>query len=144
MAKRFFFVCAGILCLVVAYQFGAKSARAQGLGSSVIGAMGCGPGGGGPTIALMVDRVTYRATINGSTLAFELLPPLPPLPGTSPVLALDMSCCGFALLENGDVWAGGGGGPPSPWSYLGNVMAASGPTPAQRESFGALKARFRK
>jgi hypothetical protein len=141
MAKRFFFVCAGILCLMVAYHLGARTAGAQSTGSNVIGAMGCAPGSITPTIALMVDRVEYRATVDGSGNV-QILPPLPPLPGTSPVLALDASCCGFALLENGDVWAGGGGGPPSPWSYRGNVLAASGPTPAQRESFGSLKVRY--
>jgi hypothetical protein len=29
MAKRFFFVCAGILCLAIAYHFGAVNAAAQ-------------------------------------------------------------------------------------------------------------------
>jgi hypothetical protein len=33
MAKRFFFICAGILCLAFAYHLGATNARAQsGLG----------------------------------------------------------------------------------------------------------------
>ena len=30
MAKRFFFVCAGILCLAFAYHLGARNATAQG------------------------------------------------------------------------------------------------------------------
>lgn len=30
MAKRFFYVCAGLLCLVIAYQLGATRASAQG------------------------------------------------------------------------------------------------------------------
>ena len=30
MAKRFFYICLGILCLVFAYHFGASNATAQG------------------------------------------------------------------------------------------------------------------
>lgn len=30
MAKRFFFICAGILCLALAYHLGASNATAQG------------------------------------------------------------------------------------------------------------------
>ena len=45
MAKRFFYVCAGILCLAAAYNLGARSATAQ-QGSAVSGiavaSVGCG------------------------------------------------------------------------------------------------------
>ena len=36
MAKRFFYICAGLLCLAISYHLGAKSAGAQA-GSSVTG-----------------------------------------------------------------------------------------------------------
>jgi len=36
MAKRFFYVCAGILCLAFAYHLGATNARAQGGASGSI------------------------------------------------------------------------------------------------------------
>ena len=36
MAKRFFYVCAGILCLAFAYHLGARNAIAQGQGASNI------------------------------------------------------------------------------------------------------------
>jgi len=35
MAKRFFYVCAGILCLVFAYHLGASNATAQGSRGSI-------------------------------------------------------------------------------------------------------------
>ena len=35
MAKRFFFVCLGILCLALAYHLGANNANAQGAGGKV-------------------------------------------------------------------------------------------------------------
>src|SRR5438128_1757716 len=37
IAKRFFYVCAGILCLALAYHFGALSATAQAPGNPVVG-----------------------------------------------------------------------------------------------------------
>jgi hypothetical protein len=37
LAKRFFFVSAGILCLALAYHLGAASARAQAPGNSAVG-----------------------------------------------------------------------------------------------------------
>ncbi len=35
-AKRFFYVCAGLLCLAVAYHFGAVNAAAQAPGNPVV------------------------------------------------------------------------------------------------------------
>ena len=39
-AKRFFYVCAGLLCLALAYHLGAKSAGAQAPGNPVVGITG--------------------------------------------------------------------------------------------------------
>ena len=39
-ARAFFFVCAGLLCLAVAYHLGANSARAQAPGNPVVGFSG--------------------------------------------------------------------------------------------------------
>jgi hypothetical protein len=38
MAKKFFYVCAGILMLALSYHFGASSAGAQASGSSIVAA----------------------------------------------------------------------------------------------------------
>lgn len=105
MAKKFFYVCAGMLCLSLAYHIGAERARAQTLGSNLVGSTGCSPGNVEPNMALVVDRVVYGATLNGSN-EFQLHAPLPPIPGTSPVVSFDASCSDFAILANGDVWAG--------------------------------------
>jgi hypothetical protein len=40
LAKRFFYVSAGILCLALAYHLGATSAGAQAAGNSVVAAAG--------------------------------------------------------------------------------------------------------
>jgi hypothetical protein len=136
MAKRFMYVCAGIFLLVATYHLGARSAGAQSSGLNVIGATGCSPGSVAPNMALVIDRTVYRATLNGLS-QFQLQAPLPPIPGTSRVVSIDASCTGFAILENGDVWAGGG---PS-WSYVGNLLG--GPTPVDQATWGRLKARYR-
>lgn len=90
LAKRFFYVCAGFLCLALSYHLGARNAGAQAPGNPIVG------------------------------------------------VAND-----FVVLENGDLyirdpnWSGS----PAHWIMGGNVF--SGPTPAQRETFGALKSRYR-
>jgi hypothetical protein len=136
MAKQFMYVCAGIFLLMVAYNLGARSAIAQSGGQNVIGAAGCSPGSIEPNMALVVDRTVYRATLNGLN-QFQIQPALPPIPGSARVVGFDASCSGFAVLENGDVWAGGG---PS-WRYVGNLLG--GPTPVDQATWGQLKALYR-
>jgi hypothetical protein len=38
MARKFFYVCAGLLCLALAYHLGARSATAQAPGNSIVAA----------------------------------------------------------------------------------------------------------
>ena len=92
VAKRFFYVSAGILCLALAYHFGAVNATAQAPGNPVV-AYGTGTG---PSNFVAV-------TANGDV---------------------------YGALES-----------QGPWQYTTNIF--SGPTPAQRESFGSTKARYR-
>ena len=40
LAKRFFYVCAGLLCLALSYHFGALNATAQAPGNSVVASFG--------------------------------------------------------------------------------------------------------
>lgn len=136
LAKRFFYVSAGILCLALAYHLGATSATAQGTSSGIVADIGCAPGSPEPGMSLVLNRVVYSATLSG-TYGFQVRAPLPPIPGTSPVVAIDASCTGLGMLANGDVWAGGG---PS-WSYVGNVTG--GPTPAVQQSWGQVKVEHR-
>ena len=86
-ARTFFYVCAGLLCLAVAYHLGATSATAQAPGNPVVAAE---PG------------LVYTA--------------------------------------NGDAYARSGF-IPSTFTFAGNVF--SGPTPATRETWGGVKARYR-
>lgn len=92
MAKRFFYVCAGIFLLALSYHFGARSAGAQAPGNPVVAAFGVNPA---------------------------------------------------VVTANGDVYLGGGGnaGGWTNWTLVSNVF--TGPTPAQRTTFGALKAKYR-
>lgn len=86
VAKRFFYVCAGILCLALAYHFGAQSATAQA-GN-----------------AIMVAEP------------------------------------GYVYMSNGDVYARSGYPAPQSWTFAGNIF--SGPTPATRETWGGVKAKY--
>jgi len=97
MAKKFFYVCGGILMLALSYHFGASSATAQA-GSPVQG----------------------FAFAGGNF---------------------------FVMTSNGDVYQSSTGGPgefyglaPAP-TLLGNYWG--GPVPTTRESWGAVKERFR-
>jgi hypothetical protein len=94
MAKRFFYVSAAMLCLMLSYHFGARSATAQAPSNAVVAVF---PG---------------------------------PCPESERVV----------VTANGDLWgttycAGS-------WTRIGNVFSG-GPTPAQQESFGRVKARYR-
>jgi len=92
LAKRFFYVCAGLLCLSLAYHLGARSATAQA-GASVSG----------------------FATWNG-------------------VL--------YVLTPSGVVyWRQQSGTAMTPLVSLGNFWES--PTPATRETWGGVKARYR-
>jgi|SRR5580765_6612493 len=123
MARKFFYVCAGLFLLTLAYQLGTTSAQAQFVvdGASVAD--------GTPSAA--VGRTLYVG-VSGT--------PVPvPIPGTSRVIATSDANQGFVLLENGDVfnWQGESNG----WVPFGNLFG--GATPAMRESWGQLKSRYR-
>lgn len=94
-AKRFFYVCAGLLCLTLAYHFGAVSATAQ-QGSMVSG-------------FTTLTTTVWPAGQNNF----------------------------YVLTANGDIYGSNGNGA----TLVGNFWG--GPTAAQRESFGSMKARYR-
>lgn len=132
-ARTFFYVCAGLVCLVVAYQVGASRAAAQA-GATIEAA------GFNTDVALEVafcsNRVLYWSqSTNGTNwlIPARLGAGGQPVPGTSPIAACKY---GYVLLANGDLYQDTGS-----WSYLGNLVGA--PTPALRQSFGQLKAKYR-
>ena len=93
VAKRFFYVCAGVFLLALTYHLGAQNATAQAPGNPVVG-----------------------------------------------VAATTFVNCGFmAVTSSGDTYFTDNCG--QSWNLVSNVFG--GPTPAARESFGALKSRYR-
>jgi hypothetical protein len=91
MARKFFYICAGMFLLALSYHLGASTAIAQAPGNPLVGV----------------------AANQGGI---------------------------FAAAANGDVYVFGNGGP-NTWHLSGNVFS-SGPTPALRESWGQVKARY--
>ena len=59
MARKFFYVCAGLLCLAVAYHFGAQSATAQAPDNPVVAAT--------ETYAYTTKGDVYHSPDNGFT-----------------------------------------------------------------------------
>ena len=131
MAKRFMFVCFGILALPLAYNLGSQRADAQGSGTisaAFIGAMN-----GDGTLAV-VGRTLYFAGDGISGLPF----PTGPIPGSDPVIAVGMvPNHTLAILANGDVYRSLNG---AAWTFAWNVVGS--PTPATRSTWGALKAKY--
>jgi hypothetical protein len=92
--KRLFYASAAILCLALAYHYGATSAIAQAPGD--------------PVVAAAADGSFY-----------------------------------WVVTANGDVYCPRSNVTEPTWIKSGNVFGG-GPVPAQRETFGALKSRYRR
>jgi hypothetical protein len=129
MAKRFMYVCIGLLALAAAFQIGARSASAQLSGT--ITAAGFSYCGGNCAFAI-VNRHIY-GTMNPITTD--------PVPGTDPVIAVGAGAQGGAqiMLANGDVYFTEQGF--HTWTFLENVLG--GATPAHATSWGQLKTTYR-
>jgi len=139
MARKFFYVCAGMLMLALAYHLGATQANAQ-LGS--ITAVGIEQG----RVAMAVGRTVYgfEAPPNSPPGSGQLVGVLGGVPRVSPIVG-----CAYtqgtmwAVLENGDVyWACVLGCTPQGWIYSGNALGGSPPVPTASESWGQLKSRY--
>lgn len=137
-ARAFFYVCAGLFLLALSYHLGARSATAQG-GMLVEAADVNGP------ITAVSGRMLYYHGGVQTTVAPSAIP------GSSPVVAAGSVSYNSpqqavaAVLENGDVYEAPDGpvegfGDVGSWSYAGSLFGA---TPAQRETFGAMKSRYR-
>ena len=128
-AKRFFYVCAGLLCLAFAYHLGSAGAAAQG-GSIFEGCTVTGDG----RFTGALSRTVYRYAGGVGYAAYAQL-----IPGSASVTAVVE---GYALLENGDMYQWSTSDPGfGQWQYVGNLAGA--PTPAQPATFGSVKARWR-
>jgi hypothetical protein len=130
VAKRFFYICAGLLCLALAYHLGARSALGSGAGIVDGAHVDCDRGPNGTVFVTgVVGRNVYW---NGEPAA------LPAIPGTERIVA---TCGGgdffTVVLENGDIYRGLGG----QWTYLGNIVAKA--TPATQGTWGEIKSKYR-
>ena len=96
-AKRFFFICAGLLCLAVAYHVGATSATAKVSGSRLV-AMADRPSIGSSAVAVDQSGRIYLGHMGQWTQSGTV-------PGT-PVAMWSRSNTGevFFVLENGELW----------------------------------------
>jgi hypothetical protein len=128
-ARAFFYVCAGLFLLALSYHLGARNATAQ---SGVLEGAAIDAGAGGPMISAVLSRTFLTFYGWGPPNSIP-----EPIPGTSPIVATSAANGTLVLLENGDIYGPGSGS----WELRGNIL--SGPTPAQRESFGAMKTLYR-
>jgi len=125
-ARKFFYVCAGMLMLALSYHLGASSATAQ-----IGGPIECA----GITSGLATGVIGRYVYIMSRSEPVRLLASLP-VPGTSRVIACETD---MVVLENGEVWfwspfSGG------EWTLVGNFPG--GATPALHESWGQVKSRY--
>lgn len=137
LAKRFFYVCAGLLCLALAYQLGVGKAQGQG--------------GGTLSSGDFFYRGLYALTPDGRIYSRGTDFPSNPwtlgrtVPVTSRAVALRVESGAvfpnpffYVFTEDGTVFECDG--------YYGacsSTNAFTGPTPATPETWGSVKARYR-
>ncbi len=120
-AKSFFYVSLGILALALSFHLGAATASGQAVGLSASHIED-------QWAVIVVGRDLYETTYNGSVTIH------PGIPGSSAITACNYN---RALLANGDSYYYGASG----WSLFSTM--GLGATPVSRQSFGALKAKYR-
>lgn len=132
MAKRFFYVCAGILLLTIAYQWGARSARAESLGVLVAGSFDP------DTDALGIDGngQMWMLSHNGARLGPLALPKQGTVVEATGANVGGTTFDANVLYADGDAYVYDR----SSWRFIGNVLGGATNTP--KESWGALKARY--
>jgi hypothetical protein len=138
-ARAFFFVCAGIFLLALAYHLGARSAGAQ-VSTTIQGLAVGGPDS--RTITFVRNGLFYQSP-NGRAGPYVV--PVP-VPSGSPVVATGgqpgpYGIYGLVVLEDGSVYVYETG-LSSEWQLQMNIIGA--PTPAQSITFGQLKTKYAK
>lgn len=135
MARKFFYVCAGLFLLAATLQFGAKRAVAQ-----IQNTIWTTDIYDGSAAVVTGGRVIQGFAILGGQSGPAVS--LPPVPGSAEIVAFSIrpeSQEGAAILANGDVYLKLYGA--SEWSLRGNLL--SGATPVINSSWGDLKVRSR-
>ena len=125
VAKRFFYVCAGILCLALAYHFGAVRAEGQAAGFRILDSNNLLVGAAGTIYE--IGPVGWRSYLGRGNTA-------PPVPVSSLVQYNGCS----AVTEAGEGWQCNGN--TGEWTSIGFLPGA---TPATHETWGGVKARYR-
>lgn len=123
MFKKFFYACAAVMCLTLAFHFGATSAQGQsGANFRFLGTQG------GAILMVSGDNIWQMDGVRGWKLVFS----------DTPVPASQILCFsnGTFVTTSGEgyIWA-------NEWVPVGPVPG--GPTPTIKTSFGALKAKYR-
>jgi hypothetical protein len=136
MARKFFFVSAGLLCLTLAVHLHMSPAQAQS-GSLEVAEAGTG------IYAGAVGRTVYLASQTAIAGPLDLVRSFAPVPGSSPISAVAATGVSSVpvtvMLRDGDVYTATDGG--SSWNLAGNIFSGA-PTPTQRETWGQLKYRY--
>lgn len=127
MAKRFLFVCGGLLLLTLTWNVWASTVAAQSTCILYAGASAS-------ATAVLCGRTVASMSRDGGPVTLY-----PMVPGESSIVAAESNeTSAFVVLANGDVMRAFVGGP---WHVTGNLLSG-GPVPAERASLGQLKWRF--
>lgn len=129
MLKNFFYACAAILCLVLAYHFGATNAQGQ---SSLGIPRWVGLGGGSREPFIATDVAIWNYDYGWRTLA-QSSHPEPPVP-VSQVLFYSPNS---VITTSGEAfdWVSG--------TWVSRGFIPGGPTSATQQTWGQLKAKYR-
>ncbi len=134
-ARSFFYACAGIFLLALAYHLGAVRATAQAGGPYVVGSFDP------DSDPLVIDSSGQMWMMGRANSPGVRVGPVS-LPKSGTVLEATCSVVagsfdGYVLYADGDAYMFDR----TQWVFLGNVVG--GPTPVTRETWGGMKARYR-
>ena len=140
MARKFFYVCAGMLMLALAYHLGASTAHGQGAGS----VLDADDPGLGSYVVTSSGRVYFA--LYGTNLApAPRWTPKGTILSVAPIVRIQGAGTGptgidvvHAFDADGNFYVSADGG--ATWVRRGNVFGA--PTPALNSSWGQVKARY--
>lgn len=137
MVRKFFYACAGLMCLAMTFAAGAQTAHGQ-----MSGLQGTNVGNAYGLVTAVVNGTLVKCPASGGV---EVVAPLP-VGGTVVSTGFYPTLYGGYLVvyDNGDVYYRDQTiyGDTS-WHHLANLVSAAGPTTTKLSTFGALKARYR-
>ena len=140
MAKKFFYVCAGLFLLLCTYHLGARRAQAQ-VGARFVAITQSNSYLSYGLAAITDDDQLYETRDDVSWFPTFRLPGHP-----VGMMSTSSGRQTYVLMDSGDLYFGDRDNNPSngkqvSWPPVRIANVASGPVPANLESWGALKAR---